>query len=755
MIRIRRFAFFGFSAAGAIGLSVLLLPKAAPAILGVCCLVLALAGLFLRKAHPAIRYLLLGAALGFLWFSLFDLLTVRPARAAADSGEPVHAVVQDFPTDTTGGIRLTVRLSGRSPFRPKAYVYVYSEDAPAYVPGDEITVSGRISLADTLRGSETDVFTSRGVFLLIRAKDAPAVTGTKSGLRFAPAYARHAVTALIRRIFPPGQAPFMTALLTGDRTELNDDVALTTAMSRSGVSHIVAVSGMHVVFLSTLLSFLIRRRRLCSVVTIPVTLFFMAMTGFTPSVVRAGVMQIALVLAPLFKRERDGVTALSQALLLLLLVNPYAAASVGLQLSFAASLGIILFSSRLYRFLSPRKKQYGRLRRGAVHFVAAGLTTTLSAMVFTLPLSVIYFGTVSLVSPAANLLVLPAVSGAFMLGAVCCVLGFVLPGIAGAAAWIPALLCRYIRLVVTGLSRLGFAALYTTNRAVIVWLIYGYLLLLLFALLRHHRRALALPACAAVLGLCAIFVLTPVVTAGPLTVTALDVGQGQCLTLTDGSYTAVVDCGSSSGENAGDLCGKYLAGRGRSAADLLILTHYHDDHANGVEQLLELVRFSAVVLPDPSLEENGLPDRIIALAQSHGADVIYVTEDLSLSFGNGAIDVLAPIGEATENERGCTILARADDFEILITGDMPEALEKRLLVSYSLPDIEVLVVGHHGSKYASCDDFLDAVTPEEAIISVGYNTYGHPTPEVLDRLASRGISVQRTDLSGNVSVTKW
>ena len=104
MIRIRRFAFFGFSAAGAIGLSVLLLPKAAPAILGVCCLVLALAGLFLRKAHPAVRYLLLGAALGFLWFSLFDLLTVRPAGAAADSGEPVHAVVQDFPTDTAGGM---------------------------------------------------------------------------------------------------------------------------------------------------------------------------------------------------------------------------------------------------------------------------------------------------------------------------------------------------------------------------------------------------------------------------------------------------------------------------------------------------------------------------------------------------------------------------------------------------------------------------------------------------------------------------
>ena len=82
-----------------------------------CCLVLALAGLFLRKAHPAVRYLLLGAALGFLWFSLFDLLTVRPAGAAADSGASVHAVVQDFPADTTGGIRLTVRLSGRSPFR--------------------------------------------------------------------------------------------------------------------------------------------------------------------------------------------------------------------------------------------------------------------------------------------------------------------------------------------------------------------------------------------------------------------------------------------------------------------------------------------------------------------------------------------------------------------------------------------------------------------------------------------------------------
>jgi competence protein ComEC len=113
------------------------------------------------------------------------------------------------------------------------------------------------------------------------------------------------------------------------------------------------------------------------------------------------------------------------------------------------------------------------------------------------------------------------------------------------------------------------------------------------------------------------------------------------------------------------------------------------------------------------------------------------------------------MGSSTENERGLTILASRDEYDILITGDMPESIEEKLAAAFDLPDIELLIVGHHGSKYSSCDELLDAVKPEKAIISVGYNNYGHPTQETLQRLSERGIEIYRTDLIGNVSISQW
>jgi competence protein ComEC len=484
----------------------------------------------------------------------------------------------------------------------------------------------------------------------------------------------------------------------------------------------------------------------------------MAMTGFTASVVRAGIMQIFMLLAPVFGRERDDITSLSEATFILLVINPYACAGVSLQLSFGATLGILLFSGKIYKaVISPINARIKKRRiiTAPLGFIFSSLSTTFSALIFTLPMCAYYFGTVSLAAPLTNLLILWAVSLCFSLGLISCAVGFVFMAPATVIAAVCTLFSKYVLFFINLLGGSYASAVYTTNPAVVIWLVYIYAMFIAFFVFRGSLRRMLLPATLAVVYLCAVIIITPFANvSSTLDITALDVGQGQCLVITCGSYTAVVDCGSSSGEDAGEIAGRYLAGIGRQNIDMLILTHFHSDHSSGVEQLLEYADVSCLVVPSvgTSSQEG---DEIISLAIEHNIDVIYVTRDISVSFSDAVFNIIAPMGSSTENERGLTILASRDEYDILITGDMPESIEEKLAAAFDLPDIELLIVGHHGSKYSSCDELLDAVKPEKAIISVGYNNYGHPTQETLQRLSERGIEIYRTDLIGNVSISQW
>ena len=124
-----------------------------------------------------------------------------------------------------------------------------------------------------------------------------------------------------------------------------------------------------------------------------------------------------------------------------------------------------------------------------------------------------------------------------------------------------------------------------------------------------------------------------------------------------------------------------------------------------------------------------------------------------VNLGDMKASVFAPLGYGAENENGLIALFSQDNFDALITGDIPQYAEDRLVSEKAIPDIELLVAGHHGSKYSTSEYLLDSLKPETAVISVGENTYGHPTPEVLERLLSRGIDVFRTDTNGNIKVT--
>lgn len=758
----RKLAIFAFSAAAAVFLAQYVLPlKVLPYISAGLALCTSLILCFRYKSTSnqaaAAAFILAGLALGFIWNWGYAQRHYLPAEALNGQTRSVEFIVLDFPVQRDYGASVDVKIDAGSVWI-KTRLYIFEDNIPEIAPGASGRAGVTLSLADTIRNEKTDIFTSKGYFLFARCNGEVTITNA-GGLspRYIAPYIAKAVSGKIGEIFPQSTVPFLKALLLGDRTELYDAPELVNALSKTGVYHIVAVSGMHVAFFVGLLSLLTGRRRYAALLIVPVLILFAAVAGFTPSVTRAVIMQIFILAAGALLRENDGITALAAALLLILFLNPFAAKHVGLQLSFGSSLGILLISDKVFNWLNTYMQKvpgHGRkMVRGVLHYIAAGVSTTLGASILTVPLIAFYYGYVSLIAPVTNLLILWAANLAFSIGVCACAVGFLWSPLAVVLSFGAAGAVWYIEAVVRLLSRLQFAAVYTTNPLAVAWLIYVYLLIAAFFVMRRRPRNLLLPGLLAILSLCAVLILT-VYTANrtKMSVTALDVGQGQCVVVTAGKYTTVIDCGSDSGENAGLVAAEYIAGQGRNRVDLLVLTHFDADHISGVETLLWSTEISALAVPEAGDGNAEIAEDLIALAKARGTDVMYITEDVCVTLGDAQVNLYAPLEKGADNDNGLFVLCTAGNFDFLVTGDAGENVEKRFLLTKQLPDIEVMMAGHHGSKYSNSDALFQRLRPEIVMISVGYNTYGHPTPEAMERMAECGAVIYRTDQMGNITV---
>ena len=713
---------------------------------GAAAFVLAFGRLFLRN-DTGRRVLLVGVglALAFGYDWLYIRQVQRPMEELAGTQREMTMTLCDYAISTGYGAKVTVRLED---FPGKA-VYYGEEKLLELEPGQTVTDLVQLQSAARIRDDDVTSFTSKGVFLLAyRRGEASYGEGTSASPRWWPVRMGRAMQSRIAELFMGDEAGFLTAILTGDKSRLSDEGA--AALSEAGLYHILAVSGMHCGFLLALVTYLTgkHRRRLTALCALPLLAFYAALTGGSPSVLRSCVMLAFLLAAPVCRRDSDGPTALLAALFLILLANPFAAASISLQLSFTAMAGILFLTPRLYRLL-----MHGRKGNRVTRFLAAGFSATMGALVFTVPLSGWYFGTLTLISPLSNLLCLWAASGVFVLGLVTVLLGFFCLPPAKLLAVVPALLTRYILLMAGLLAKIPYHAAYFANPYLKYWLAYAYILFLTAWLRRKApRRKYALAAILTCLTLALTVKLGEWRYHAGLDVKVLDVGQGQCVLLASGGDFTLVDCGSgNSWYGPGEIASQHLRAMGCRKLDRLVLTHYDSDHISGVRSLLARMDVDTLLVPE--LADDGLGGEILELAREHGVTVETVESRTELPMGKAVLTVLPPVGEGEDNERGLSVLASAEDADILITGDMDAATERKFLEAYDLPDIEVLVAGHHGSKYSTSNDLLDALTPETACISVGSNSYGHPADETMRRLAEHGCAIYRTDMQGTIHLS--
>lgn len=702
-----------------------------------------------EKLMPCVA-VCIGLTAGLLYFWYFDGGYLSPVREL--DGVTTKATIEI--TDYSFPSQYGICADGNAQWQGKTYrIRLYVNDVGILNPGDIVT--GSFQFRITNEGGQDTATYHRGNGIALIAYQRGEITVEESDTPWWYYPAAHIRDSLLRRIdllFPEDTAAFAKALLLGEDSDLSYEAD--TDLKISGIRHIVAVSGLHV---SILFGFLYmvagKRKLLTALLGLPVLLLFAAVAGFTPSVVRACVMHGLMILAMLFDREYDPPTALAFSALVMLIANPLVITSVSFQLSVGCMAGIFLFTVKIKNWLlddkhlghSQGKSVKARLIRG----FAGSVAVSLGAVSLTTPLSALYFGTVSLISPLSNLLCLWMVSIAFYGIMAVCILSFLWSWGAAALAWLVSWPVRYILGIASVLADIPLAAVYTRSDAVVAWLFFSYALLTLY--LQGRGKYTLQYACIGVLSLCAALLMSWIPPMGDsMRMTVMDVGQGQSIILQAEGKTFLVDCGGDYDDTAANTAAETLLSMGISRIDGLILTHYDADHAGGAAYFLSRIKTDALFLPKWDTEHE-IASQLLAW---DGGTVHLLDRNTELSWNASTIFLLPSDLRDSGNESSMCVLFQTENCDILITGDRGSLGEKLLMRETELPELEVLVVGHHGARDSACAELLELTSPQVAVISVGDNSYGHPNQDTLDRLAEAGCEIFRTDEDGTIIIRR-
>lgn len=718
-------------------------------LLGVCMVALCI-GLFAwAKENKALRcaaFAACGAAVGMLWFYLFTLLSLAVPREADGKVLQISAQATDYSYATQYGVAVEAKvdLDGDT-----VAAKLYINEAVEIAPGDRIEGEFRLQFTGPDGEEPSTYLSGTGVHLLgyDRGEVTVEARHDTSLASLAPRL-RRSILQKIDVIFPADTAVFAKALILGERSDMSYE--LTTSLTVSGIIHLVAVSGLHVSVLFSLLFSLLGSRRLLTPILGTVFLVFIAaVTGFTPSIVRACLMNGLMLFALLVNREPDGPTALSFSVIVMLLVNPLCVTSVGLQLSVASVAGIQLFADRISGWIQDRKL-WGEVRRRTLkHYVrgalAGSVSVSLAAAVTTAPLTALHFGTVSLVGLVTNLLTVSIANIIFVAGVCAVALAYVWTVPARLAAWVLSWGIRYIIWLADLLSSFPLAAVYTESVYIAAWLVFAFVMLGVF-LLTKTKRVWLLGACLAATLAAAVGLSFLEPRLDSLRVTMVDVGQGQCVLLQSDGRAYMVDCGGDTGELAADAAVELLFSQGIFSLDGLILTHYDQDHVGGAPYLLSRVPVDAIYIPRAVGWESWICDM--------DAEVTWVEQDVLLSWDDTQLRIISSAYTESTNESSLCVLYQKDNCDILITGDRSFAGEADLILD-GIPQLDILVAGHHGAATSTSEYLLANTLPELVLISAGEgNRYGHPADAVLERLERYGCIVRRTDIEGTITIRR-
>ncbi len=568
----------------------------------------------------------------------------------------------------------------------------------------------------------------------------------------------------------PESAAVLSAMLFGERSHLTEDIKL--GYSAAGISHLIAISGLHVMIIGKAIYRLLAICRLkpvaASLASVCVVYVYCAFAGGGESTLRASIMFSVAYIGRVLLRSYDPLSALSFSGIIMLLASPMSLFRVGFQLSFAAATSIAILSPYIKKILVRKSSEEATnpLQKLKAN-VADSAAVWLSVNVATFPLILYHFSEFPTYSLMANIVFVPLMGIVMTAGAIGAILSLFAAPVAGVVLLVPDMILRLQNAAGAAILKLPYSTLILGKPD--EWRLLPALLgvVLLVVILKRHTDAKKRAGCrgravfAASVLAAAFLIASPAVrTHEGFSITVLDVGQGDCIFIQNGGRLFMVDGGSSSSDGVGtyDII-PYIRALGISVIEAVFVTHDDADHMNGVEELFAAIRDDKTEI---SVGRLFLPywlygtdegDALESLAGEAGTPTYYIQKGDSISDGELRIEVLSPAyGDGfTGNEGSLVLSVTYGAFDALLTGDIEGEAED--ILSDGIGEYELLKVSHHGSKNSTTEEFLRAVSPDVCVISAPkHSIYGHPHEDTMERIESVGADAYQTGLCGAVTV---
>jgi competence protein ComEC len=757
-------------------------------------LLAAIVPLVARRSAVALVWAAMAAALlvGGAWLYQSSLPSGEPQGIALYNDGPAvsfRAVVSGEPDERGSSLRL--RLSAREVLvhgrwqSTSGGILMRSGLFPRYGYGDLLDVKGKLQTPPESEDfNYRDYLARQGIASIINyPRTSLLATDQGNPIRAGIYDLRDELSSALEDALPEPEASLAQGILLGRRTSLPDD--LKEDLNDTNTSHLIAVSGYNVTLVAGLfiasLAWLIGRRPAAWLALLAI-IAYAALVGGQPSVQRAAIMGGMYVVAIALGRQSGALQGLALAGAGMTAFDPLLMKDISFQLSFASALGLTVFSSPLRARIEEALARWSSDRElpGPLRAVIELLAVTVAAIAFTLPITAVNFHRISLIAIPANLLTVPAFPVIMIAAALTAVGGMIAPALGTFLGWLTWAPVAYMVEVVRLLAHLPFAAAsvggLTTGHALayyaalagVVWLTARRPAKLTLPqaptwasdLLSSLARPLAaLPALGIAILLALASVLVWLLILGSpgdrLSVTFLDVGQGDAILIRSPAGHNILVDGGPNGEAITAALGRHLAFWDRHL-HLVVLTHPDQDHLAGLVTVLE--RYDVDQVLAPALADDSAAVR--AWQEAIAAKDIPQREAFAgqwIDLGGGArLSVVYPPPEplpAEEDDSSLVLKASLGDAAFLLTGDIGAETEANLVSNHAdLLHAPVLKVAHHGSAGSTSSAFLAAVAPLTAVISVGKdNGYGLPALETVDRLGARPVF--RTDRHGDVEIS--
>ena len=588
------------------------------------------------------------------------------------------------------------------------------------------------------------------------------------------------ITYASDQMFPKEISGLFVGILIGDKENITEEIE--EDFKNSSLSHMLAVSGTHVSYIILGLSFLLSNfgKRYTNIFSILFLIFFMYLTNFTASVVRACIMGIILLGSKILYRKSDIYVSMALSILIILIENPFKILDVGLILSYAGTLGIVV----LYRIWSNEVKTKNKI----IKYIINTLLITCSAQIFVFPIIAVYFNNVSITFFISNLLATPVLAIIIIFGFFNIIVFFISNELGMIISIFLKMNIEILIFISHSCSNIPYANLLVITPKIIFVILY-YLIILLYIITKKiynikeewqylsalekkeililkkiikNKRKFIIKIISLILIITFVNIII-INTNKETKIYFIDVGQGDStLIITENKKNILIDGGGNVtnknydiGEN---ILLPYLLDRGITKIDYLFVSHFDFDHVGGLYEIIDKLNVDNIIIPkNESISEEEkeftkkAKEKHIKIYRLCQNDKIYIDK-------NTKIDILSPLNEEIEENyinNNCLVFKFTyNNFSMLFTGDIEEIAEKEILknVSKNILKSDILKIPHHGSKTSSTDKFLECVNSKIALIGVGKNNFGHPSEEVIERLKSKNIKVYRTDLNGEIEI---